>query len=264
MYRENRLKKILNEGRKALGCWTSMDNPITTEILSLAGFDFLLIDQEHGYGDGKGLSMQLQAMSATKATSLLRVPNANEAYVKKALDAGTECLMFPSVNTAIEARDIVEMCRYSPRGRRGMAPGMIRATNYGIDAVHYVQTAHENTFIICQIETSEAVANISEMGKVEGVDMLFIGPNDLSSSIGKFAQYDDPEFMDLIEKAEKGIKSTGKLLGSIPYGKFGWKAMFDRGYDLTTAGTEVALLREAAVNIIKDHVIRNGVNEAAE
>ena len=124
MYRENRLKKMLNEGEKALGCWTSMDNPITTEILAIAGFDFLLIDQEHGYGDAKGLSIQLQAMSATNTTSLLRVPNADEAYVKKALDAGTESLMFPTVNTAQEARDIVEMCRYAPHGKRGMAPGM--------------------------------------------------------------------------------------------------------------------------------------------
>ena len=148
MYRENRLKKMLNEGEKALGCWTSMDNPITTEILAIAGFDFLLIDQEHGYGDAKGLSIQLQAMSATNTTSLLRVPNADEAYVKKALDAGTESLMFPTVNTAQEARDIVEMCRYAPHGKRGMAPGMIRATNYGMDAPNYVKTAHENTFII--------------------------------------------------------------------------------------------------------------------
>lgn len=264
MYRENRMKKLLNAGGKALGCWTSMDNPITTEILALAGFDFLLIDQEHGYGDAKGLSMQLQAMSATNTTSLLRVPSADEAYVKKALDAGTESLMFPTVNTAEEARDIVEMCRYAPRGRRGMAPGMIRATNYGMDAPNYVQTAHENTFIICQIETPEAVANIPEMGKVQGVDMLFIGPNDLSCSLDKFAQYEDSEFVALIEKAENAIKDTGKLLGSIPYGKFGWQAMFDRGFNLTTAGTEVALLREAAVNIMKDHTVNNRANEAAE
>lgn len=264
MYRENQLKKLLNNGSKALGCWTSMDNPITTEILALAGFDFLLIDQEHGYGDAKGLSMQLQAMSATNCTSLLRVPSADEAYVKKALDAGTECLMFPTVNTAAEARDIVEMCRYAPRGRRGMAPGMIRATNYGMDAPNYVQTAHENMFIICQIETPEGVANIPEMGKVEGVDMLFIGPNDLSCSLDKFAQYEDPEFVALIEKAESAIKETGKLLGTIPYGKFGWQAIFDRGFNLTTAGTEVALLREASLNIVQDHKANNRSEQAAE
>ena len=264
MYRENRLKKLLNSGGKALGCWTSMDSPITSELLAIAGFDFLLIDHEHGYGDVKGLSKQLQAISATECSSLLRVPSIDEAYVKKALDAGTECLMFPTVNTAQEARDIVEMCRYAPHGKRGMAPGMIRATNYGMDATNYVKTAHENTFIICQIETPEAVANIPEMGKVEGVDMLFIGPNDLSCSVGKFAQYEDPEFVTLIEKAESSIKESGKLLGSIPYGQFGWQAMFDRGFNLTTAGTEVALLREAAVNIMKDHTANNRANEAAE
>jgi len=102
------------------------------------------------------------------------------------------------------------------------------------------------------------------MGKVEGVDMLFIGPNDLSCSLNKFAQYEDPEFVALIEKAENAIKETGKLLGSIPYGQFGWQAMFDRGFNLTTAGTEVALLREAAVNIMKEHTAHNRSSEAAE
>ena len=257
MYRENRLKKMLNAGEKALGCWTSMDNPTTTEILALAGFDFLLIDHEHGYGDVKGLS-------ASNCTSLLRVPRADEAYVKKALDAGTECLMFPTVTTAQEAKDIVEMCRYSPLGKRGMAPGMIRATNYGMDAANYVQTAAENTFIICQIETPDAVENIAEIGAVDGVDMLFIGPNDLSCSIGKFAQYEDPEFVALIEKAKTAIEGTGKLMGTIPYGKKGWQEIFDSGYNLTTAGTEVALLREAAQNLTKQHSATNRADQAAE
>ena len=257
MYRENRLKKILNSGGKALGCWNSMDNPITTEILALAGFDFLLIDHEHGYGDVKSLSLQLQSMKGTNCSSILRVPKADESYIQKALDAGTECLMFPKVNTSQEATQIVEMCRYAPFGSRGMAPGMIRATNYGIDIPNYVQKASENTFIICQIETPEAVENLTEMGKVDGVDMFFIGPNDLSCSIGKFAQYEDPEFIALIERAENAVKKTGKLLGSIPYGNFNWQAMFDRGFQLTTAGSEVALLREVAVNIVREYTNKN-------
>lgn len=264
MYRENQLKTLLNSGGKALGCWVSMDSPVTSEILAIAGFDFILIDHEHGYGDIKSLSCQLQALSGTNCTSMLRVPNADEAYVKKALDAGTECLMFPGINTAREAENIVEMCRYAPLGSRGMAPGMIRATNYGMDASNYVKTAHENTFIICQIETPEAVSNIRELGRVEGVDMLFIGPNDLSCRLGKFGSYEDPEFTALIEEAEKAVKETGKLLGCIPYGKYGWQAMFDRGYNLTTAGTEVALLRESAINIVNQHTASNRAEQAAE
>jgi len=264
MYGKNRLKKLLNGGEKALGCWTSLDSPITSEILAMAGFDFLLIDHEHGYGDPKSLAVQLQSMSATNCSSVVRVPSADEAYVKKVLDAGAECLMFPTVDTANQARDIVEMCRYSPRGRRGMAPGMIRATNYGMDAERYVQTAHENTFIICQVETRESASNIAEIGKVDGVDMMFIGPNDLSCSIGKFAQYEDPEFVELMENAMAAIKASGKLLGSIPYGTYGWQEMFDRGFNLTTAGSEVALLREAAVRIVKDHTAQNRSSEVAE
>ena len=98
------------------------------------------------------------------------------------------------------------------------------------------------------------------MGKVDGVDMFFIGPNDLSCSIGKFSQYEDPEFVTLFENAENAIKKTGKLIGSIPYGNFNWQAMFDRGFQLTTAGSEVALLREVAVNIVRDYMTNNPNN----
>jgi 4-hydroxy-2-oxoheptanedioate aldolase len=253
MYRENRLKKLINDNKKALGCWSSLDNSMTTEILALAGFDFLLFDQEHGLGNAKGLVHQFQALSATPATSMVRVPSHDPHYVKWALDAGAECLMFPSVNTAEQARAIVKHCRYAPHGSRGMAPGMIRATNYGMEAGNYVETASDNLMIICQIETIEAIDNIAEIGAVDGVDMLFIGPNDLSCAIKKFGQYEDPEFTDLMARAEEGIRASGKQMGTIPYGKFGWQEIFDRGYSLTTGGTEVALLRQAAVDIVNRH-----------
>jgi 4-hydroxy-2-oxoheptanedioate aldolase len=90
--------------------------------------------------------------------------------------------------------------------------------------------------------------------------MFFIGPNDLSCSIGKFAQYEDPEFVTLFENAENAIKKTGKLIGSIPYGNFNWQAMFDRGFQLTTAGSEVALLREVAVKIVREYMTNNPNN----
>ena len=129
----NYLKEKLSNKNKTLGCWTSLDNEITSELLALVGFDFLLIDHEHGYGDVSGITRQLQSIKETNCSALVRMPRDDEVYVKKSLDSGVNCLMFPAVNNKREAKNIVEMCRYAPNGYRGVAPGMIRATNYGLD-----------------------------------------------------------------------------------------------------------------------------------
>ena len=264
MFRENNLKKLLNSGGKALGCWTSMDSPITTEILAEAGFDFLLIDHEHGYGDSKGLAVQLQAMAGTNTSSLLRVPELDQTYIKRVMDTGIEAIMIPGINSAEEARRAISYIMYPPKGVRGLAPGMIRGSRYGIDAAEYVETVNDNLFVICQIESPEAVGNIDAIAAVDGVDMLFIGPNDLSASIGKFWQFDDAEVKELIEGAEQKILATGKLWGTIPYGGLGWQDLFNRGCALTTAGSEVAMLKNAATAIVQQHAANNRTNRAAE
>ena len=117
---ENKLKEKLLNNKKVLGCWTSLDNEITSELLALVGFDFLLIDHEHGYGDVKGITRQIQSLKETECSPLVRMPKVDEVYVKKTLDTGVNSLMFPLVNNKKEAQNIVEMCRYAPKGYRGM------------------------------------------------------------------------------------------------------------------------------------------------
>jgi len=257
MYRENKLKKTIQAGGKALGSWAGLDSAISTEVLAMAGFDYLLIDQEHGFGDHSQLAHQLQAMSATETTSVIRVPSHDPNYAKRVLDAGVECIMFPSVNTPQQAKDIVRACLYAPAGLRGLAPGVIRASNYGYNALEYVQTANENLMVICQIETVEAVDNIDAMVEVEGVDMFFIGPNDLSASNGKIAAYDDPTFMAMMDKVEKAVFKSDKSLATIPYGPHSWQDIFDKGYSMTTAGSDVIFLRTACSTIVEQHTKNN-------
>lgn len=257
MYRENRLKKRMRDGHKALGCWTALNSALSTEIVAMAGFDFLLIDQEHGFGDPIQLAHQLQAMAATQTTSVVRVPSHDPNYAKRVLDAGVESIMFPSVNTVEEACAIVKACRYVPEGLRGMAQGMIRASNYGYDAAEYVKTANQNLLLICQIETVEAVANIEELVAVEGIDMFFIGPNDLSASNNTHGQYDDPSFIALMDKVESTVLASDKMLATIPYGKYSWQDNFDKGYHMTTGGADVVLLRNACTQIVEQHQARS-------
>lgn len=257
MYRENTLKKMLAKGDKALGCWSALNSALSTEVVAMAGFDFVLIDQEHGFGDPIQLAHQLQAMSASPSTSVVRVPSHDPNYAKRVLDAGAESIMFPSVNTVEQARAIVDSCLYAPAGSRGMAPGVIRASNFGYNAAEYVETANQNLLVICQIETAEAVENIEELVEVDGIDLFFVGPNDLSCSINKVGQFDDPEFVALMDRIEAVVMKSDKWLATIPYGGYSWQDLFDKGYNMSTANTDIGFLRDACIDVVNQHKASN-------
>ncbi|MGO4386738.1 HpcH/HpaI aldolase/citrate lyase family protein [Microvirga sp. 2YAF29] len=250
MYRTNTLKQRLQNSEKVLGCWTMLGNPHVTEILALAGFDYLILDQEHGLGDPTSLSLQLQAVSATSATPIVRVPWNDHVYLKRVLDAGVEGVMIPSVETAEEARAAVAACRYPPLGRRGTAASTVRASSYGM-APDYVSTCADNLLIVIQIESAKGVGNIDEILAVEGIDVMFIGPYDLSATVGQMGNLKHPEVAGLIETAESKIKKSGIPMGTVPHPGCTYKDMFARGYQFVNAGSDVARLRDGSLADVK-------------
>ena len=209
MYRKNQFKNRMLAGERCFGCWLHLCSPIAAEVLALAGYDAMIIDHEHGSGELVGAIQIMQAMSATPASSILRVPWNDPVALKRALDAGPEGVMIPSINSADEARAAVTACRYPPGGTRGAAYGLLRASDYGLVAEEYLASVQDNLLIACQIETAAAVEAIPEIAAVDGVDMLFIGPNDLSGSIGKLGQFDDAEVI-AIEDTRVVMKRKGK------------------------------------------------------
>ena len=258
MYRPNPLKQRLAAGKKALGCWLQTANPIAAEMLAFTGYDFLLIDNEHGPASLSQSVALLQATSATQAASVMRVPWNDPVYLKRALDIGVEGVMIPAIDTAEQAEQAVRACRYPPKGFRGSAYQVVRASNYGIGAPDYIETAADNLLVILQIESKRAVDNIEAIAAVDGVDMLLIGPNDLAGTVGKFGRIEDAEVMGLITRAERAIKAAGKLLGSIAFAGRNFQEMFDHGYDLIAASTDMTLMREAALAEVRAHRARNG------
>jgi 4-hydroxy-2-oxoheptanedioate aldolase len=245
MYRPNALKKRLQGGGKILGCWATLGHPHVCEILAMAGYDYLLVDQEHGIGEPSMLVPILQAVSATPCTVVVRVPANDPVYLKRVLDAGVEAVMIPSIDTVEDAKAAVAACRYPPKGRRGSATGSIRAANYGMVSPEYARTAADNTLIICQIESAKAVDNVAGIGAVDGVDVLFLGPNDLSGSIGKLGEFKDPAVLDLLARAEAGMKKTGKAMGAIPHAGRSWQQLLEAGYAMMTCTSDARLLRES-------------------
>ncbi len=246
MFRENALKKRLAAGQRALGCWLFTGDVAAAEILGSAGYDFILIDHEHGPGDPLSAVGQLRALSASPSTVLMRVPWNDPVHIKRALDIGVEGLMIPMVETADQARAAVAACRYPPDGIRGCASSVVRASNYGLANDEYLRRANDEVLIMCQIESVRAVDNIAEIAAVDGVDALFIGHNDLAASIGRPGRTGEPEPRALIERAEAAIKAAGQKMAAVPYAGMTWAELFARGYDLVPGDSDVTLLRDGA------------------
>ncbi len=252
MKQMGRLKDKLAAGKKGTGCWCFTGSADMAEILGSAGFDAIMIDHEHGGGNLAEAINQHRAIRSVGDTSILmRIPSNDPVAVKRALDAGMEGIMFPSVNTAAEAKAAVDACRYPPNGTRGAGFGAARLATYGRETEAYRAEFEQKIMIICQIETAEAVQNIEEIAAVDGVDMLFIGPYDLSGSIGKLGDFEDPEVKAQFENARDRIKATGKWLGCISSAKEGTNQMYKDGFDFILSGSDVSLMKSAADQLLE-------------
>jgi 4-hydroxy-2-oxoheptanedioate aldolase len=241
-YRPNALKSLLSSGGKALGCWSSSGSPVVAELLSQTGFDYVLIDQEHGVGDNDTLVRQLQAMANNPATAVVRPAWNDAVMIKRILDAGAEGVMLPSIETAEQARQAVAACRYPPAGIRGAGWAGGRASAYGM-IPDYATLAAERLLIVVQIETVKGVENIDEILKVDGVDVIFIGPADLTGSAGHLGDLHHPDVMNLVRRVEKATFVAGRPLGTVPFQR-PWKDLFADGYAMVNAASDTAMLRD--------------------
>jgi 2-keto-3-deoxy-L-rhamnonate aldolase RhmA len=249
---KNRLKEKLRGGGTAIACWVGLNSPAVTEVLAGAGYDALLIDYEHGEGTVGDVVHHLRAAQASETTILVRVPTDSPHEIKRALDCGAAGILVPGVETADQAQRIVEQCRYPPEGQRGAA-GSIRAGRYGQDWKDYMATANDAVMVLCQIESKTAVSRIAEIA-VPGVDSLFLGPMDLSGSIGKLGQFNDPEVKALRADAERAILATDAVLGTIETAAGGYDRLATQGYRLIFATSDVALLRNNPADLMAKKV----------
>lgn len=247
MYRSNRLKSRLRNGEIVFGSWNVFSSSFATEVMAHAGFDFVIIDHEHGTGDLGTLGYQLQVLSGSPATSLVRVPGQDANYIRRVLDLGAEGVVVPGISTAAEARAVVAASCYPPEGSRGAAPGTIRASGFGALAKQYARTANDNVLVICQIETVEGVDNAAEIAAVEGVDMIFVGPYDLSASAGLMGEMDHPEVVALINRIEVCSKAAGVPLGSVLRPDMDLEKAYERGYQMVATGSDSTRLRAACL-----------------
>ena len=252
MYRANGLKARLQAGESVYGAWVGTGSAANAEILAHAGFDFLVIDQEHGSGEMADAAAALRAAEASGTPCIVRAPWNDPIWLKRILDAGADSLMIPSIESAAAAAAAVRACRYPPEGMRGYAAGVVRASTYGFEP-GYVHKANANLLLVLQIESAAAVEEAAGICATEGVDVVFIGVNDLAGSIGRLEQLDHPDVRRLVQRAEDIILASGKAMGTVPSAGASWQELFARGYRLVVGPHDIVMLREAARAALREY-----------
>ena len=232
-----------------VGTFLNLGSPMTIEIAGLAGFDWLLIDHEHGPGGEDTLLHQLHAASATPAFPVVRIAANETPRFKRALDMGASGVMAPYVSTAAEARAAVAAVRYPPHGIRGVAK-FNRGAGFGGDFEEYYLHGHERLLTVVQIETKEAVANIDEIAAVDGADVLFVGPTDLSYNMGIRDQLESAEFTEALKKVSAAAKKHGKAAGILVHNDKLVPKVRDLGYTFVALGSDGGGVRTALLGFV--------------
>lgn len=240
----NAFKNALVRGQRQVGIWSALASPIVSEVLAGAGFDWIVIDGEHGPTDISSLVGQLQAMRGANTEPVFRIPWNDTVLIKRALDVGARTLIVPFVQSAEEAQRAVAATRYPPRGVRGVAV-VVRASDFG-RVPNYLENAHQDTCLLVQLETRAALKEIEAIAKVDGVDGMFIGPSDLAADMGFLGNPRHPEVQAAIKDAAKRIHAAGKPTGTLVRNAEDAEAMFELGFTFVAAGIDVALLARSA------------------
>ena len=246
----NEFKRAIAEGRQQIGLWCTLPGSFTVEALATCGYDWLLIDTEHSPGDPLTVLPQLQAAAAYPVSAVVRPASNDAVLIKRILDFGAQTLLIPYVQNAREAKAAVDAVRYPPVGIRGVA-GITRATRYG-RVRDYARRAEEELCLLVQVESREALDEIEAIAAVEGIDGIFIGPADLSSSLGHPGELGHPEVATAIEDAIRRIRKTGKPAGILTPDKDFARRCMDFGTVFTAVDVDANILLGNATRIARE------------
>ena len=241
----NLLRRRLTEGGTVLGIWQQLAHPAIAELMALAGYEMVLIDMEHGPGSLFDTANMMRGIAGTGSSAMVRVPANDAIFLKQLLDQGPDGVMIPMVETAEAAGAAVAACRYPPRGKRGWAAGVARAAQYGFDPDYTFKTSSE-LVIACQIESVAGVENADAIAAVDGVDVIFIGRNDLAADSGHILELDHPAVDALVARSFEAARRHGKKVGTVPSAKRDWRSLLRDGYDIVVPSADTSFLRDAA------------------
>lgn len=245
MMRKNKTKERLKAGETVLGCFLRYPSASLVEVLGYQPWDFLVFDAEHGNIEPADCENMVRAAELQDVTPIVRVTTNQPQIILRLMDTGAQGLHVPWINTAAEAESVVRWTKYYPRGIRGLAG--IRAADYGLKGTFgdYVETSNRESLVVIHIETIDAVDQLPEIIKIDGIDVIFIGPTDLSHSLGVPGQPGHPTVQAAIDRIVETVSKTDKALGiMVPNAQAAqqWRA---RGARYITVGFESLLMPAA-------------------
>ncbi|AAF12475.1 4-hydroxy-2-oxoheptanedioate aldolase [Deinococcus radiodurans] len=241
----NTFKHALAGGRPQIGLWLGLADPYCAEICAGAGFDWLLIDGEHAPNDVRSTLAQLQALAAYPVAPVVRPPVGDTHLIKQYLDLGVQTLLVPMVDTPEQARQLVQATRYPPQGIRGVGSALARASRWNA-VPDYLTRANDEICLLVQVESRLGLENLDEIAAVEGVDGVFIGPADLSASLGHLGHPGHPDVAQAIEDALRRIVGAGKAAGILSADERLARHYLALGATFVAVGVDTTLLARAA------------------
>ncbi|AWI76604.1 2-keto-3-deoxy-L-rhamnonate aldolase [Parazoarcus communis] len=245
---KNHFKRALAAGEFQVGAFLGLIDPCCAEIMASAGFDWLMVDGEHGANDPRSVLAQLQAMAPYPVKLVVRTVDHDAARIKQYLDVGVQSLLVPMVESAEQARALVRAIRYPPSGIRGVGTALARAARWnGVEG--YFDQADAEMCLIVQIESRAGLEAIDEILAEEGVDAVFVGPSDLAASLGHLGNPGHPEVSAAVSDALSRIAAAGKAAGVFSADPAAAERYRQAGASFVAAGVDTLLLRNAAVQL---------------
>jgi 2-keto-3-deoxy-L-rhamnonate aldolase RhmA len=228
-----------------LGLLQTHPNPSLSEMCGMCGYDFVMLDCEHGLFSDCDLLAGIVALAAADTAVLVRTSGHDAQAIGRYMDLGVDAIVVPNVTTAAQARELVRAMSYPPAGTRGAGAGMHRATRYGLDDAAHGDDPSEGVLLLPIIESALGVVNADDILAVEGVRGVIIGPGDLSASLGDPGDFSSPSYIEALERIEGAAMTRDKLLGVPPHGAFSLADLLARGHKLFILNADMPLIRGA-------------------
>jgi 2-dehydro-3-deoxyglucarate aldolase len=239
----NSFKRDLIAGKRLIGCWSSLANAITTEVLGVAGFDWILLDGEHSPNDIGTFIPQLMALKDSASAPIVRPTSNNEVELKRLLDAGFYNFLVPFVESTGEALRAVRGTRYPPQGVRGVSVSQ-RSNRYGT-VPEYFKSVNDHICMILQIESEKGVAAAKSIAEIDGVDCIFVGPSDLAANMGHLGNAGHPDVQKAIAKVFADARACGKPCGILAPVEADARRYMDMGATFVAVGSDLGVFRAA-------------------
>lgn len=257
----NSFKQKLLAGEVLYGLWLGLSDTFSAEVCAGAGFDWLLIDAEHGPNDLRTIFSQLQAIAPYRSQPVVRPPQGDHVLIKQLLETGVQTLLIPMVDTAEQAAQLVEAMRYPPRGIRGVGSSLARASRWGrID--DYAHRADGEMCLLVQVETRTGMANLDAILAVDGVDGIFFGAADLAASFGYLGESSHPEIVAMIERGLRTVAQGGKA-GGVLCGDKGLVSRYrEAGARFIAVGVDSMLLAAATTSLCQEYKTDQGARKS--